>query len=253
MRGRGRAYSFAQSAAALSQYIAYVQHAAAIYHPQKVVVAVNGTDFDQSVYRHRPRDGLYQLYPRSDGGFDLKLTPLPEPGVIERILRHSALALYLARNVGISRLLDQFRIGKAQAAQAADDYVGNTPAAADAARVKEGEAVIAWFLATLPHAAMLAPRDILIVVDAMRPAIYDEAAFKNAQQSYFGQMRTKLISDAHSQGFQVIDLDETFRAAYALDHTPFEFPTDGHWNAHGHEVVASAIQAVLAGWVPFGP
>jgi hypothetical protein len=251
MGTRGRAYAFAQSGSPLSQYVAYAEHAAAFYRPQKVVVAVVGNDFDESVYTYRKRDGIYHLYPRPGGGLEFKLTPLPEPSLTERFLRHSALAIYLARNVGVSNLVRWFRPKTAQAAQGSDVYIGNTSAAADPARIAEGEQVIAWFLATLPKAAALAPRDIVIVVDAIRPEIYDAAALAAAQQSYFGQMRTRLIADAKAWGFQVVDLDAVFRAAYSRDRMPFEYPTDAHWNPRAHAAVAAAVREALGGWAPF--
>jgi hypothetical protein len=247
---RGRAYAFAQSGSPLSQYVACVQHAAVTYHPEKIVVTVVGNDFDESVYAHRQRDGIYHLHPRPGGGFDFKLTPLPEPSSFERILRHSALALYLARNVGVGNVGEWLKPRAAHAADERAGYVGNTSAAADPTRIAEGEQVIEWFLATLPKAASLAPRDIVIVVDGMRPELYNTAALASAQGSYFGQMRASLIQQAKAQGFQVIDMEPVFRLAYAIDHLPFEYPNDGHWNPHGHEVVAAAVREALSDWAP---
>jgi hypothetical protein len=250
MGNRGRAYAFAQSGAPLSQYVAYVQHASTVYHPQKIIVTVVGNDFDESVYNHRLREGIYHLYPRSDGDFDLKLTPPPMPGLIERILRHSALALYLVRNVKIANVADWFKPSPAKQGERTDEYVGQTLAAADPERVAEGERVISWFLAALPQASSLAPRDIIIVIDGMRPELYHTPALAAAQRSYFGQMRAKLVSEAKTLGFQIIDMETVFRAAYAADHLPFEFPTDGHWNSHGHAVVAAAVLQALTDWAP---
>jgi len=195
---RGRAYAFAQSGSPLSQYVAYVQHASTTYHPQKIVVAVVGNDFDESIYAHRKRDGMYHLYPPSDGNFDFKLSPPAKPSLVERILRHSALAIYLARNVGIANVLDRFRFATPQMGQtataadsgpASDLYVGQTLAAGDYARITEGKQVIAWFLKSLPRAASLAPRDIVILVDGMRPELYDAETLAAAQTAYFAVMR----------------------------------------------------------------
>jgi hypothetical protein len=243
----GRAYAFAQSGVPLSQYVAYARHACAVYGPERLVVVVVGNDFDESVFAHRRRDGIYHLYPRPDGSFDDRLTPLPEPGFVEKVLRHSALALYLARNVGVSDVISWFR---PRAANAQSGFVGHTAAAADPARLDEGQRVIAWFLDTLPQAACLAPRDIVLVVDAARSQLYEPADRTAVQASYFGKMRTRLIAQAKGSGFKVIDMEPHFLAAYAVDHRPFEYPNDGHWNAHGHEVAAAAVRQALAGWAP---
>src|SRR5262245_4814950 len=96
---RARAYVFAQSGAPLRQYVAYARHACMVYRPTRLVVNVVGNDFDQSIFTHRVRNGIFHLYPKSGGEFDHRLTPLPPPGLAERILRRSMLALYLMRNV----------------------------------------------------------------------------------------------------------------------------------------------------------
>jgi hypothetical protein len=246
---RGRAYAFAQSGSPLSQYVAYAAHACAVYHPQRLVVMVVGNDFDESVYAHRRRNGIFHLYPRAVGGFDYRLTPLPAPGLFERIARRSALALYLMRNVGISEFIATFGINLANAG-APPRFVGNTPAEASPARIAEGEAVIAWFLATLPGAACLSPSEIVLVIDAMRPPIYDDQELAAARPSYFGRMRAKLIADAAAQGFNVVDMEAPLRAAYATQPIAFEFPNDMHWNSRGHAVAADGVRKALAGWPP---
>jgi len=251
---RGRAYAFAQSGAPLSQYVAYARHACAVYRPARIVVNVVGNDFDESIFVHRRRNGLFHLYPTPQGGFDYQLTPLPEPGVVERILRRSALALYLMRNVGITNVISNMGIRLAQAEpQRAGRHVGHTEAEASPARLDEGHRVIDWFLEALPQAACLAPAEIAIVVDAPRPELYDPAALAEAQTSYFAQMRRRLIARARELGFNVIDMEPVFIAAYAKDGIPFEHPTDGHWNAHGHTVAVTAVIAALADWSPLGP
>jgi hypothetical protein len=248
---RGRAYAFAQSGAPLSQYVAYAQHACTAYRPARMVVNVVGNDFDQSVFAHRLRNGYFHLYPRPDGGFDHRLTPLPAPGLVERILRRSTLALYLMRNVGISDLIARMGINMAQAEiQPARRHVCQTDADARSARVEEGYRVIDWFLGALPQAACLSASDIVIVVDAPRPEVYDAGARAGAQTSYCGRMRSRLIEQAKTRGFRVIDTEPHFVAAHAADGKRFEHPIDGHWNSHGHEIVAAAVLATLSDWAP---
>src|SRR6516162_2674204 len=79
--------------------------------------------------------------------------------------------------------------------------------------------------------------------------LHHAAARPAARRSYFGLMRAKLISEAKARGFQVIDMETVFRAAYAVDHLSFEYP-DGHWNPHSHAVVAAAVREALSGWAP---
>jgi hypothetical protein len=243
---RGRAYAFAQSGSPLSQYVAYAEHAAA-YRPQKLVVSVVENDFNESVHAHRSRDGIYHLYPRPDGNFEFKLTPLPESGALQWVLRHSALALYLARNVGVAQLLDRWRYSPA-------GFGSGHAVAATPVSIDEGQAVIDWFLAALPKAAALAPSDIVIAVDAERPrGVGAPPVPYSRHQSYFQALRTSLIEAARTMGFAVVDLEPSFRAAYMKDQAPFEFATDGHWNSHGHAVVTDAVLIALDGWAPLAP
>jgi hypothetical protein len=246
---RGRAYAFAQSGAPLSQYVAYARHACDVYGPARMIVSVVGNDFDESVFAHRRRNGIFHLRPRLEGGFDYALTPLPALGLVERAMRRSALALYLMRNVGLSNALANLGINLAQA-EHAGRYVGQTSADAGSRRIEEGHRVIDWFLDALPRAACLTADNIVIVVDAPRPQVYDHAALAEVQTSYFGQMRRHIIDQAKARGFRVVDTEPHFIAAYAADGMRFEYPNDGHWNAHGHGVVAAAVSRALADWPP---
>lgn len=247
---RGRVYAIAQAGSPLSQYVAYAQHACAVYRPQRVVVVIVGNDFDESVYERRVRGGIHHLRPNPDEGFDFRLTPPGAPGLLVTIARHSALALYLARNVKIAYVLHRLGIVGAARAAPQEIYVGNTAASVTAARLAEGEAVIDWFLGALPQAACLARKDIVLTVDAIRPQIYDPQALAAVRDSYFGRMRASLIAKATQAGFTVVDMDPPLRAAYVRDGQLFEYPTDGHWNANGHAVAAEAVRAALAAWEP---
>lgn len=248
---RGRAYAFAQAGSPLSQYVAYAKHACEAYRPQRMVVLIVGNDFDESIFAHRLRNGIFHLHPRADGGFDHRLTPLPPMRLIERIARSSALALYVFRNLGRGGLAPSLIIGKANAqAAAVGPFVGNTSADANARRVAEGEKVIDWFLGRLSDQSCLKPKDIVLAVDAMRPEVYDPARLAAARSSYFGRMRARVLAEGAARGFTVVDLEKAFAASFARDGQRFEPLTDGHWNAHGHAVAADAVVAALAGWPP---
>jgi hypothetical protein len=247
---RGRAYAFAQAGSPLSQYAAYASHVCATYRPQRMLLLVVGNDFDESVFASRLRNGIFHLHPRPDGSFEHILTPQPPMRWTERIARNSSLALYVFRNLGRGGLAPSMIISKANAqSSGVGPYVGNTSADVGAARVAEGEKVVDWFLDRLANSC-LKPQDIVVVVDAARPEIYDPLRLNAARASYFGRMRAKLIGDGRSRGFTVVDLEQAFLASFARDGLRFEPFDDGHWNAHGHSVVAGAVLAALADWPP---
>lgn len=247
---RGRAYAFAQSGAPLSQYVAYATHACETYRPERLVITIVGNDFDESLFARRQRNGFFHLHPKADG-FDFALTPAPPQGFSERIARNSALALYVFRNILTSGRIAPLLIGRANADESRPAaYVGNTLAEASAARVAEGEKVIGWFLDRLANSMCVEPKHTVLVVDAMRPEIYDPARLQAARPSYFGRMRTKLLDDAAARGFRVVDLEQPFLTSFAKDNRRFESPIDNHWDDHGHAVATEAVIAALSGWAP---
>ena len=245
---RGRAYAFAQSGSPLSQYVAYARHACETYRPQRLVFTVVGNDFDESVYAHRKRNGIFHLHPQADGSFRFELTPLPPPGLAERIARRSALALYLFRNLSATGGLIEILSPAKARASTASPYVGNTAADAGPERVAEGEKVIRWFLDQLAGSLCVKPEDIVIAVDAMRPQIYEGPTTEAAGNSYFGRMRSHILKEAAARGMKAVDLETAFRADFAANGRRFEPAIDNHWNAYGHAVAANAILNALGNW-----
>src|SRR5262249_46578476 len=163
---------------------------------QRLVISVVGNDFDESVFANRQRNGFFHLHPKPEGGFDFLLSPVPPMGIVERVGRNSALALYFFRNVAKNGLVRLLTFGRAQAEEGGiGPYVGNPSAAAGADRVAEGEKVIDWFLDQLANSMCVPAKQIVIMVDAMRPEIYDPAMLPAARLSYFGRMRAKVLAD----------------------------------------------------------
>lgn len=249
---RGRAYAFAQSGAPLSQYLVYARHACAVYRPERMAVSITSDDIEESLFQFRQRNGIFHLHPRPDGSFDLQLTPVQPAGWTERIARHSYLALYLLRNLGIGADIREWGMASAQSTDSRLD--ADTRSMSDAenpAEVAQGEKIISWFLGEIANIGCMPASAIVIVVDAMRPELYDDQALESAQSSYFGRMRRKILADATSHGFAVVDLEREFSRAFAKDGLTFEPEIDAHWNAHGHAIAAAAIEAKFADWMPF--
>lgn len=240
LRGRARVYSFAASGAPLSQYLAYAAYARDRFQPQRGVVVVVGNDFDESLldYKHAP--GLHSFRRRPDGQVELARTDYA-PGALRNALCHSRLALYLVNNLGIGSLPVRLR-GLFAPKEA---YVGQTSARLDEKRLNDSLFAIDSFLAMLPRAFGLPPEDILLVLDAPRPDLYDydPQAREAAQASYFGRMRTALKERARVAGVRVVDMQEHFLRDYGQNGQRFEFPRDAHWNGRGHQLAAEAVLA----------
>jgi hypothetical protein len=150
------------------------------------------------------------------------------------MLRSSAFLRYTQHNLMLGQRLEHMR-RTISGLQAAD------PELVREARVSDSKQAIDYFLAQLPARSGLEPRSILLVLDAIRPAIYSEETLRRSESGYHAQMRRYLDEHARALGFQVIDLQPVFIARHRRDHTRFEFPTDKHWNELGQQVAAGEI------------
>lgn len=247
LAARARVYSFAASGAPLSQYLAWARHARDTYQPRSLAVVVVGNDFDESLSRYRIGPGFHQYVATAGGALELRRFDY-RPGGIRRLLRRSALARYLVFNLHAEVAVARLLAGLVPAAEAVQPrFVGNTDSDAGNARVADSKAAVDAFLSALPEAAGVPAGRIAFLVDADRAHVYmGEAAQAAVAGSYFVVMRDYFMARAVEQGFEVVDMDPTFRAAFAADGRRFEFESDAHWNARGHEVAAGALARTRA-------
>lgn len=231
---RGRVYSFGASGAALSQYLAYARYARETFSPHALVVVVVGNDFDESLLEYKSAGGFHYLAAGSEGKLSLQLQPY-EPTVLGLLVRRSALARYLAYNLSLANLRNRFRNSKR--------FVGNVPSDVDAHRSMKSIQVIDYFLEALPAQSGVSPSATVIVVDAMRPQLYDKASLGEAQNSYFARMRAHLLGRGRDLGYAMVDMQPRLMERHAKDGARFEWSFDGHWNSIGHEEAATAVLA----------
>ena len=252
LRGRGRVYSFGAGSAPLSQYLAWSGFVAKTFRADGLVVNIVGGDFDGSLLSEHGRSNSRTAFPgmhyfSGETREKLRLIRLDltnDP--LREILKKSALASYLVRNVSIqqapSRLARLFE-GPSAGSDKADKpaYVGNVEADAEARRVALSKAAVDLFLERLPETSSLPPERILLTVDGVRPQLYDDQALAGVSGAYFPIMRDYLIVEAKRRGFEVADLQPRFMARYEQTGERFEWPFNNHWNASGHAVFAQSI------------
>lgn len=239
--GKGRVYGFGASGSALSQYLAYAEYVRDIFHPEALVVLVVGNDFDESLLRYKSVPGFHYFAEQASG--ELRLIRIDrEVPPWREVFTRSSLAMYLAANLEIGHVLERVKELVQSSPSRVGGYVGNTSASADPVRIAESLRGVDAFINMLPVKAGLLPRKILLVIDAVRPEMYDPAARQDAESTYFGLMRRHFLAKATAAGFEVIDMETEFREDHTVTGRRYEYPTDTHWNNAGHEVFARALQ-----------
>ena len=225
--GRGRVYSLAMSGAPLSQYLVYAAYARATFGADALAIVVAPNDFDESLLKYKSDPRFH--YFAEDGALrrlDYRLS------AAKRMLRHSATLRFIMYNL--------------EASQRWQSYAASSPQSESGAalerRLADSRRAVQYFFDQLPGRSGLPREAIVFVLDPLRPAIYEDATRRQAQQGYYGQMMAHFAREAAARGYEVVDLEQVFLARLARDGKRFEAaPTDTHWSALGHRIVAEQI------------
>jgi SGNH hydrolase-like domain, acetyltransferase AlgX len=237
LRGSGRVYSIGVSGAPLSQYLVYAQYASRTFRPDAMAFAIISNDFDESLmkYKSEPR---FHYFDEKGGEVTLRrvdyaLSPA------KQVLRHSAFLRYVMYNAAAEQRIQALLNSTAPAAWASRD--AEPPEALDR-RVRDSERAVDYFFDRLPAMSGLDSRAIVFVLDAVRPAIYEEDSLKNSETTYHARMRRYFAAAARERGYAILDMQPVFIARHRQDGKRFEFPTDSHWNELGHRLIAEELR-----------
>jgi hypothetical protein len=237
LRGAGRVYSIGVSGAPLSQYLVFAQYASRTFRPDAMAFVIISNDFDESLIQYKSEPRFHYFDERPDGvalrRVDYALSPA------KQFLRHSAFLRYVMYNLAAEHRLQALLNPAAPAAWASRD---REPPPALERRVRDSERAVQHFFERLPAMSGLDSRAIVFVLDAVRPAIYQEETLKNSETSYHARMRRYFAAAAQARGYAVLDLQPVFIARNRQDGSRFEFPSDSHWNELGHRVIAEELR-----------
>jgi len=104
LKDKGRAYSFAASGAGLPQYLVWARHARDAYRPDVFLINIIPNDFAESLHSREHSPGFWRFDRNADGTAAWKLTEY-RPSLTRRMMRQSALAMYLTQNVKAQTVL----------------------------------------------------------------------------------------------------------------------------------------------------
>ena len=225
-----RVYSFAAGGSPLSQYLAYAQYARDTFKPDRLIVTIIGNDFDESLSKYNQMPGNHYFMETQDGELELVRRDF-QVSLTKRLARKSALALYLMHNLELGEAPERFlKIFSDETVPSSELELENN----DSERLLDSKRAVDKFLQMLPVSAGLKQEQIVLVVDGMRPQLYDDDLMELEQGSYIEVMRSYFMDFAIVEGFEVIDLQPVFSADYKVHQEIFEFPQDAHWNERGH-------------------
>ncbi len=231
-RGYGRVYAFAEDGAPLSQYLALATYARDHFHPGYLVISIIANDFDSSLMKYNGKPGFH-YFVKEDDGISLQRVDY-EVGASTKLVRKSALGMYLMKNLDLYLVYRQFQKGFSAAAESEHLSDPNIPV------VKDSREAIDAFFSLLHRASGLDSSRILLTIDGFRNQIYT-GSIQSAAGSYFDLMRRHFEEKAQRDGYELIDMQPVFEKHYLRHHQKFEFSNDYHWNSLGHEVLAEAI------------
>lgn len=263
VEGHGRVYSFARSGAPLSQYLMWADFVRRTYRPDALVVSVVSNDFDESLLHYQRQSGSafpgYFYFENIEG--ELRLTLVPYwPSRLKDLIRHSALVRYLFFNLRVQNIsfgetfsartwgttLD-WLVSPANARHIIDPHPHHTMSGEDLlTRERWSRRAVDKFFELLPKKSGLPANRIVLAVDGLRDGIYETGRLPGAKMSFFGRMRTYLMSQARQRGFEVIDLHEPMRSAFNSSGKRMEFQHDWHWSTIGHGVLAHEVRGTSA-------
>jgi hypothetical protein len=236
VRNFGHVYSFGISGSQLTQYLMFAHYAISEFHPDSLVFIIVGNDFDESLYKYQNSPGLH--YFQEDNKHNLMLTRVDyKPGTLKGVLRQFAIARYIRSNLDIGSIIRGIQNrGKDKYL-----YVGNTSSEVNEIRLNDSKRAVDIFFSELSKLLSINKPKILFIIDGARPYVYSNEEVASIKGSYFEIMRDYFMKNCLKENYEYIDMQEIFVARHSQDGSRFEFPTDGHWNSLGHELVARAI------------
>ena len=220
-------YPFGKSTLALADYIVLVKWALNNFNCKKIIFNIANNDFKMH--------SMFYYFDYTDNG-RIILIPFTV-SLIKKILRRSALANYLYKNLqitGIKNLitLKFMNISFLDFGQSVDMIN------VDKDIVKRSYLAIDYFFEELKQ-LNIDYENILFILDGDRLRIYDGGEY---QKSYHRYMSEYFMEKSKNNNIKFINLQSVMKSDFSKNKKEFNFPFDYHWNEYGHYIVANQIE-----------
>jgi hypothetical protein len=236
---RFEVFSFGISASPLSHYLHVARYVTRTFHPDAIVVVIVHNDFVES-YRPKPGRFSRSLFhvELDDAVREVQPLPYQRSPFAQWLLARSAtarLGFYCWRLLTHARPEDPKRELAAhfEANVDADEVIAEEP------RIRQAAGYLFGQFAELERST---DTPVLFVMDSPREALYRGQDPRRLAVYLLNRIARELAGEAR---LTFVDLTDGFEKDYTQLRQRFEFATDNHWNAHGHEVVAREVQRCL--------
>lgn len=239
-----RVYSFGQSGAPLSQYLAVARYVKDTFSPSILWFVIVGNDYDESLIRYKDVPGFhYFVEDQESDRLSLSLILYePRSGLLWSALSTaknwaytSALFRYFYLNLRVVELVRGIFYGYGEGSSTTDG---------PETRILWSKRAVDVFLEAVRDSMGLEPPRIGFVMDGGRELLY-EHNYDHIDTYYDGILRKYFIQNATEIGFRVIDMEPVFAAHYATHGARFDWYRDFHWNALGHRLCYEEVAGVL--------
>lgn len=228
-------YSFGISGAPLSQYLHMARYVAHDWHPDVIVIMIVHNDFIES-YRLKPSRFSSSFLHLAVGETVREVPPLPydRRPITQWMLARSATLRF---GFYVWRALLESAANSSEPGQASARFEANvnvTELDENEPRIKRATGYLFEQFARVERSGVR----VLCVMDGPREAIYE-----GKDPRTLDVYRLNRIGQAAAERLELpfVDLTEAFVQDYARHGKRFEFATDNHWNAYGHDLVAHEV------------
>lgn len=249
---RVEVYSFGISGAPLSNYLLMMRYAAERYAPDLFIINIVENDFETSLAHVYPTPHFLQ-YTFDSAGNLIEIPPTdPEPSFLRRNLRRFALVRYFYYNLQVTTLEELRERLRPRTPSGERIDMAAMPPVTLADADPEIVTMVDYTLGQMRQISAQADAELLLVIDAFRPAYYDNLS-QQIIENHPLFLNNRIVREAATEHeIELLELVYSFKASFETygDYLDF-YPDDPHWNKLGHGLVAQYIVARLTenGWL----